>query len=120
MLARFKQFFSRSADKTSKDIAKDRLRQLLVHDRVGVSPQYMDMLKGDMVKTVSNYMDVDCRDINVCLNQDQETMMLVANISVSALKRPTLSSPPEEADEPAPKDQESVEAREPNYLADGI
>jgi cell division topological specificity factor len=44
---------------SSKDIAKERLRLVLVHDRVNVSPQFMEVLKDDMIRVISNYMDIN-------------------------------------------------------------
>jgi cell division topological specificity factor len=45
----------------SKDVAKERLRLVLVHDRVNVSPQFMEVLKEDMIKAISNYMEINER-----------------------------------------------------------
>lgn len=77
----------------SKDIAKERLRLVLVHDRTQVSPQYMGLLKEDMVKVVSNYMDINPQDMEVNLNREDQTVTLVANIPVSAVKRSPAPAP---------------------------
>ena len=40
--------------KASGTIAKDRLKLLLISDRVSCSPQTMQMLKNDMIKAAGN------------------------------------------------------------------
>ena len=45
-----KHFFRR---KSSKEIAKDRLKILLISDRVNCSPEMMEMIKADIAKVIS-------------------------------------------------------------------
>lgn len=72
----------------SKDIAKERLRLVLVHDRVNVSPQFMEVLKEDMIKAISNYMEINEKDMEVTLTQTNTSQVaLVANIPVNRMKR---------------------------------
>ncbi len=71
----------------SKDIAKERLRLVLVHDRINVSPQFMESLKDDMIKVISNYMDINEQEMEVNLTTSKSTVALVANIPVNRMKR---------------------------------
>jgi len=71
----------------SKDIAKERLRLVLVHDRVNVSPQFMEVLKDDMIKVISNYMEINEKDMEVSLTNTNSSVALVANIPVQRMKR---------------------------------
>ena len=71
----------------SKDIAKERLRLVLVHDRVNVLPQFMEVLKDDMIKVISNYMDINEKDMEVNLTSSNSSVALVANIPVNRMKR---------------------------------
>ena len=71
----------------SKDIAKERLRLVLVHDRVNVSPQFTEVLKDDMIKVISNYMDINEKDMEVNLTSSNSSVALVANIPVNRMKR---------------------------------
>jgi cell division topological specificity factor len=88
MLDRLKKLLCEQPITGSKDIAKERLRLVLLHDRANVSPQYMGLLRDDMIKVVSNYMDINEQDMEVNLNRDEQTVTLVANIPISAVKRP--------------------------------
>ena len=74
----------------SKNIAKERLRLVLVHDRVNVSPQFMEMIKDDMIKVISNYMDINEREMEVNLTTSKSSVALVANIPVNRMKRGTM------------------------------
>lgn len=71
----------------SKNVAKERLRLVLVHDRSSISPQLLECLKEDMLKVISNYMDIDKRGTEVTLNSDDKTVALVANIPVIKINR---------------------------------
>ena len=51
-----KHFFHR---KSSKEVAKDRLKILLISDRVNCSPEMMEMIKADIAKVISKYMKID-------------------------------------------------------------
>lgn len=75
----------------SKNIAKERLRFVLVHDRVNVSPQYMEAIKDDMIKVISNYMDINETEMEINLTKSNTQVALVANIPVNRMKRTNLS-----------------------------
>jgi cell division topological specificity factor len=72
---------------TSKNIAKERLRLVLVHDRATISPHMLNQLKEDLIKVISNYMEIDEGALEVNLNQDDREVALVANIPVVKMKR---------------------------------
>lgn len=74
----------------SKTIAKERLRLVLVHDRVNVSPQFMEVLKEDMIKVISTYMEINEKEMEVNLTQSNSSVALVANIPVNRMKRGAL------------------------------
>ena len=61
-------FFSKNR-KTSGSIVKDRLKLLLVADRVSCSPQTMQMLKNDMIKAAGKYMPIDSGNVSISFRQ---------------------------------------------------
>ncbi|MBX6378418.1 MAG: cell division topological specificity factor MinE [Clostridia bacterium] len=71
----------------SKDVAKERLRLVLVHDRAGVSPRVVEALKGDLIRVISSYMEIDVGSMEVELTTDKDSVALVANIPVIRLKQ---------------------------------
>jgi len=86
----FFKFFSKE-ESASKDIAKERLKLVLIHDRVNVSPKFLDMVKGDIVKVISSYMEVDEQGLDIRLSRmekedEQYTSALIANIPIKKMK----------------------------------
>ena len=87
----FFKFFSKDQNK-SKDIAKERLKLVLIHDRANISPKFLDMVKGDIIKVISNYMEIDEESLDIQLTRtnsdDGERVVpaLVANIPIKNMK----------------------------------
>lgn len=74
-------------DSGSKNIAKERLRLVLVHDRTSISPQLLETLKAEMIQVISNYMEIDESALEVNLDSSGNTVALVANIPVKGMRR---------------------------------
>lgn len=78
---------------SSKDVAKDRLKLVLVHDRVNCSTQVLEMLKTDIIRVISNYMEIDedGLDINITETMSEEkgvnVPMLYANIPIKSIHK---------------------------------
>lgn len=45
--------------KKSKDIAKDRLKILLISDRINCSPKTMELIKEEIAKVLLKYIQID-------------------------------------------------------------
>lgn len=77
----------------SKDVAKERLKLVLVHDRVNCSTQVLEMLKEDILKVISNYMEIDEEELDIQISQtptdtEGETVpTLYANIPIKGMKK---------------------------------
>lgn len=90
MILDFKKIFGKS--RNTKDIAKERLKLVLIHDRANVSPQFLEMIKGEIIKVIKNYMEVDesCLEIKLTKtkSEDGEKMVpaLYANIPIGNIK----------------------------------
>lgn len=77
---------------TSKDIAKDRLKLVLIHDRVNCSTQLLEMLKVDIIKVISNYMEIDEEELDIQISQtasetNGNVPVLCANIPIKAMRK---------------------------------
>ena len=86
MLEFITRMFSRESS-PSKNVAKERLRLVLVHDRTDVSPHLMQALKADLIKVITNYLDIDEDALEVSLDSNESQVALVANIPVKGMKR---------------------------------
>jgi len=77
---------------TSKDVAKERLKLVLIHDRSNVSPQFLEMVKSEIIKVIQNYMDIDEQTLDIQLTKtssdDGERVVpaLIANIPIKGMK----------------------------------
>ncbi len=78
--------------RNSKDVAKERLKLVLIHDRANVSPQFLEMLKSEIIKVITNYMDVDESELEIQLTRTQSddgkstVPALYANIPIRNIK----------------------------------
>ena len=78
--------------KTSGDIAKDRLKLLLVSDRANCSPDVMEMIKNDIIQVISKYMEIDADGLDIQITQTESegnngnVPALYANIPIKDMK----------------------------------
>lgn len=73
--------------KTSKDIAKDRLKVVLIHDRANISPEIMQSIKNDIIEVISHYVDIDKSEMEISLENDSDSVALLANIPINSHKK---------------------------------
>ncbi len=73
-------------EKSSRQIAKDRLQVVLVHDRASVSPKVMEQMQNEIIRVVSKYMEIDTKSVEISLADDSNSVALVANIPVNKMK----------------------------------
>ena len=66
----------------SGTVARDRLKLVLVHDRLAMSPETLDSLKRDMITVLSRYFDIDQSSLAVSVQRGQGDNQLVTSISV--------------------------------------
>lgn len=76
----------------SKSIARDRLKLVLIHDRANCSTQLLEMLKTDIIKVISNYMEIDEQDLDIQITQTQSDQnkavpVLYANIPIKSMRK---------------------------------
>ena len=78
--------------KNSGDVAKDRLKLLLVSDRADCSPDVMEAIKNDIIQVISKYMEIDPEGLDIQITQtESETNngtvpALYANIPIKDLQ----------------------------------
>jgi len=66
----------------SRDIAKERLQLVLVHDRVNLSPAMLDRMKDEMITVISRYVEIEPDGVEVTFTQSRRKGRLVADIPV--------------------------------------
>ena len=78
---------SNKDDQRSKDTARNRLRLVLIQDRLDLSPELMADMKREIWEVVSRYMVVDDDFIEFEIRRLDELMVLVSNIQVKELNQ---------------------------------
>ncbi len=78
--------------KTSSNVAKDRLKLVLVSDRAGCSPEIMEQMKNDIITVISRYIEIDMDGLDIKITQTESegnngvVPALFANIPIKDLK----------------------------------
>lgn len=77
--------------KSSKAVAKDRLKLILIHDRAKISPAVLEMMKSDILEVIEKYIVIDNEevDVKITTTEDIEESFpaLVASIPIKEMKR---------------------------------
>jgi len=76
----------------SKVTAKSRLKFVLIQDRINCSTQVLEMLKTDILKVISNYMEIDEEELDIQITQpkvgeEDGAPVLYANIPIKNLRK---------------------------------
>ena len=86
----FMDFFRK---KNSGEVAKDRLKLLLISDRANCSPEVMEAIKNDIIKVITKYMESDSEGLDIQITQTESeggngaVPVLCANIPVKDMKK---------------------------------
>ncbi len=84
----FADFFRK---KSSGNVAKDRLKLVLVSDRAGCSPEIMEQIKNDIITVISKYVEIDLDGLDIKITQEPDgnngtVPALFANIPIKEMK----------------------------------
>lgn len=75
---------------SSKDIAKERLRLILINDRCSMPQEVLEDIKEDILEVLSKYMEINYAEIDVRMTVteklEEDPVALVANIPVKKVK----------------------------------
>ena len=87
----FSQLFGRKNQ--SSHVAKDRLKLVLIHDRMNCSTELLEMMRSDIIAVISKYVDIDKDEFNIevssleCDKEGNKAPVLSANIPIKNLKK---------------------------------
>ncbi len=84
MLDFITKFFRR--EEASGSRAKERLRLVLMSDRVALAPDAFDSMKGEMLSVVRRYLTIDEHSLDVHFENAERHFMLLANIPVLSVR----------------------------------
>ena len=70
------------SEPSSRDVAKERLQLVLVHDRTKISPALLDKMKDELIIVISRYVEIDPDGVEVTFTQGRRANRLTADIPV--------------------------------------
>ena len=81
--------FFHKEEKKSKNVAKDRLKLVLIHDRAMLSSGMLEQMKDDIIAVISKYVEIDKESLNIDIAENPDNTRrttLVANIPLKPKK----------------------------------
>jgi cell division topological specificity factor len=91
------KYFNKKKE-SSKDVAKERLKLVLVHDRSDLSPQLLEAMKADIISVISKYVEINESEMDIKMTRSNgsdrasQTSELVANIPIVNVKEAAIKS----------------------------
>ncbi len=78
-------FFDRilGREKRSARQAKDRLKLVLIHDRIDLNPGTLETLKDELIEVISRHVDIDPETVQIEMTQDGRQQRLIADIPIN-------------------------------------
>ena len=80
-------FFRGHREPSSREVAKQRLQLVLVHDRSNVSPGLLETLKDEIIAVISQHLEIDSTGVQITFTQNRTESKLVADIPLLDGKR---------------------------------
>lgn len=87
----FDKLFGRKqkdAAPSSSELARERLTLMLVHDRLKLTPDLLDRIKGELLAVISKYVEIDESGVDVELTHTEHSDKLVARMPVKRQRLP--------------------------------
>jgi cell division topological specificity factor len=71
----------------SAHLAKERLKLVLVHDRMDISPGVLKIMKDDLIAAISKHIDIDPSAVRIEMAQEGREQRLIADIPLRSARR---------------------------------
>ena len=71
---------------TPGELAKERLKVVLVHDRMKVSPELLEVIKSELLAVLSHRLDVDEQQMQIYLARESGLDKLQTNVPIKRAK----------------------------------
>ena len=77
----------RTKEPSSREIAKERLQLVLVHDRAQISPQLLQTIKDEIIDIISRYVEIEQDGVEITFTQNRRQSRLQADIPLLPNRR---------------------------------
>lgn len=104
-------FFRRTEaeEESSKDVARNRLRVVLMQDRTNLTPELMEKMRKELIELLSKYVEMDKEALELNLEQEGDQMALM--LSIPVLRAKEESEIEESADNAEAESEEEADAQ---------
>ncbi len=72
---------------SSREIAKERLQLVLVHDRAQISPGLLQVIKDEIIDVISRYVEIEREGVEISFTQNRRESRLQADIPLVSGRR---------------------------------
>ncbi|ATD55863.1 cell division topological specificity factor MinE [Clostridium chauvoei] len=84
-------FFKKFSNKpTPKEVAKDRLKLILIHDRGDLSQETLEKIRTEILGVLSKYIEIEAEDVEIAVSKPEtiegNNPALIANIPIKNIK----------------------------------
>lgn len=71
---------------TPGELAKERLKVVLVHDRIKMNPELLELIRSDLLAVISRRLEVDEQNVEVSLAREDRWDTLRADVPIKRQK----------------------------------
>src|SRR5215469_3684040 len=71
---------------TPGELAVERLKVVLVHDRIKINPELLDLIRDDLLAVISRRLEVDEQNLEISLAREDHWDKLHANVPIKRQK----------------------------------
>jgi cell division topological specificity factor len=98
---------------SSAEVARERLKLVLVTDRSDLTPDKLEEMQGEIIQVIRRYLQIDEQQVHIKLEQRERKNYLVADIPLARDHGPYIPEELRRPPEPAPEPADSVDQPEP-------
>ncbi|RMD54364.1 MAG: cell division topological specificity factor MinE [Nitrospirae bacterium] len=72
--------------KQTKDIAKDRLKLVLMHERIQLAPEKFEKMRREIIDVIRKYMEIDLKETDIKVKNTDSSTAFILNARVLKVK----------------------------------
>jgi cell division topological specificity factor len=80
------EFMAGRKKPTPGELAKERLKVVLVHDRLKLNPDLLELIKDELLTVISRRLDIDEQQVQLTLARENGFDKLLANVPIKRQK----------------------------------
>ncbi|HLC16518.1 MAG TPA: cell division topological specificity factor MinE [Thermodesulfovibrionia bacterium] len=73
-------------DKNSKEVAKERLKLVLMHERAQLTPDQFARMKDEIMEVIKKYLEIDAKDMDIKVQSDSQSTAFILNAKIVKVK----------------------------------